>query len=192
MRQSFDLLDTRLIILQFGGNRMPGITSPKYIPPYIAELEKQIEYIKRVAPQATLLFIGPADMGKSVNGRIGTWPGLPELNDSLRAMALRNNVAYWDMFHVMGGEGSMAQWVKHKPALAGSDYIHFTFTGAQEIGSDLAKSFTTYFDFYKLRQRIPSDDVIEFINMDPEQEDSIRTSGRIKLPSYNPYGNKKR
>ncbi len=191
MRQSFDQLDTRLIIMQFGGNRMPGITSTKNITSYMGELEKQINYMKRVAPKATLLFIGPADMGRSYNGKMGTWRGLPELNDSIRAMALRNNVAYWDMFHVMGGEGSMAQWVKHKPALAGPDYIHFTFKGAQEIGSDLAKSFTTYYDFYKLRQHVPSNEVIEFINLDPK-EDSIRTAGRIKLPSYNPYGTKKK
>ena len=190
-RQSFKLLDTKLIILQFGGNRMPGITTPKSITPYMAELENQINYIKRVAPKATLLFIGPADMGRSYGGKMGTWHGLPELNDSLRAMALRNKVAYWDMFHVMGGEGSMAQWVKHKPALAGPDYIHFTFTGAQEIGSDLARSFTTYYDFYKLRQHVPSEKVIEFVNLD-QKEDSIRTAGRIKLPSYNPYGIKRR
>ena len=189
MRQSFDLLDTRLIIMQFGGNRMPSITSSKNISSYMAELEKQINYMKRVAPKATLLFIGPSDMGRSYNGKMGTWRGLPELNDSIRAMALRNNVAYWDMFHVMGGEGSMVQWVKHKPALAGSDYIHFTFKGAQEIGADLAKSFTTYYDFYKLRQHVPSDKVIEFINLD-QHEDSIRTAGRIKLPTYNPYGTK--
>ncbi len=190
-RQAFKLLDTKLIILQFGGNRMPGITSPKSITPYMGELEKQIQYMRRVAPKATLLFIGPADMGRSYGGKMGTWHGLPELNDSLRAMALRNKVAYWDMFHVMGGEGSMAQWVKHKPALAGPDYIHFTFTGAQEIGSDLARSFTTYYDFYKLRQHVPSEKVIEFVNLD-QKEDSIRTAGRIKLPSYNPYGIKKK
>ena len=190
-RQAFNLLDTKLIILQFGGNRMPGITSSKNIPPYMAELEKQIQYMRRVAPKATLLFIGPADMGRSYGGKMGTWHGLPELNDSLRAMALRNKVAYWDMFNVMGGEGSMAQWVKHNPALAGPDYIHFTFTGAQEIGSDLARSFTTYYDFYKLRQNVPSDKVIEFVNLD-QREDSIRTAGRIKFPSYNPYGKKKR
>ena len=190
-RQSFKLLDTKLIILQFGGNRMPGITTPKSITPYMAELENQINYMKRVAPKATLLFIGPADMGRSYGGKMGTWHGLPELNDSLRVMALRNKVAYWDMFHVMGGEGSMAQWVKHKPALAGPDYIHFTFTGAQEIGSDLARSFTTYYDFYKLRQHVPSEKVIEFVNLD-QKEDSIRTAGRIKLPSYNPYGIKRR
>ena len=190
-RQAFNLLDTKLIILQFGGNRMPGITSPKSITPYMGELEKQINYMRRVAPKATLLFIGPADMGRSYGGKMGTWHGLPELNDSLRAMALRNKVAYWDMFNVMGGEGSMAQWVKHKPALAGPDYIHFTFTGAQEIGSDLARSFTTYYDFYKLRQHVPSEKVIEFVNLD-QKEDSIRTAGRIKLPSYNPYGLKKK
>ena len=190
-RQAFKLLDTRLIILQFGGNRMPGITSPKYITPYMGELEKQINYMRRVAPKATLLFIGPADMGRSYTGKMGTWKWLPELNDSLRSMALRNKVAYWDMFHVMGGEGSMAQWVKHKPALAGPDYIHFTFTGAQEIGSDLARSFTTYYDFYKLRQHVPGEKVIEFVNLD-QREDSIRTAGRIKLPSYNPYGLKKK
>ena len=192
MRQSFDLLNTRLIIMQFGGNRMPGISSLKNITPYLAELEKQIRYMKRVAPKATLLFIGPADMGKSYGGKMGTWKNLPELNDSLRAMALRNNVAYWDMFNVMGGEGSMAQWVKHNPPMAGPDYIHFTFRGAQEIGSDLAKSFTTYYDFYKLRQHVPSAKVIEFINLD-QREDSIRTSGRIKMPFYKPnYTTKKK
>ena len=191
MRQSFDLLGTRLIILQFGGNRMPAISSPKNITPYMAELEKQIQYMKRVAPKATLLFIGPADMGKSYGGKMGTWKNLPELNDSLRVMALRNDVAYWDMFNVMGGEGSMAQWVKHSPPLAGPDYVHFTFKGAQEIDSNLAKSFTTYYDFYKLRQHVPSDKVIEFINLD-QREDSIRTAGRIKMPFYQPSYSKKK
>ena len=188
MQQSFELLDTKLIILQFGGNRMPGISSSKSITPYIKELEKQINYIKRVAPQATLLFIGPADMGRRYNGKMGTWRGLPELNDSLRAMALRNHVAYWDMFHVMGGEGSMAQWVKHNPPMAGPDYIHFTFRGAQAIGSDLAKSFTTYYDFYKLRQRVPSQEVIDFVNR--EATDDLRYAPYwMRMPSYQPYKN---
>ena len=163
MRESFDLLDTRMIILQFGGNRMPGIHGTKSISSYMRELEQQIKYLKEVAPQATMLFIGPADMGKSYNGKVGTWKGLPELNDSIKATALRCDVAYWDMFHVMGGEGSMAQYVKHKPALAGPDYIHFTFIGAQEIGDDPAKSFTTYYDFYKLRQRLPGSTIKEFM-----------------------------
>jgi len=185
LRQSFDLLDTRLIILQFGGNRMPGIAGSKNIASYMNELEKQIDYLKQVAPQCTFLFIGPADMSKSYNGKMGTWRGLPELNDSLRAMALRNDVAYWDMFHVMGGEGSMAQWVKHSPPMAGPDYVHFTFRGAQEIGSDLAKSFTTYYDFYKLRQHVPNQEVIDFVNRD-KSADSITMLYR-NVPHYEPW-----
>ena len=191
VRQSFDLLNTRLIIMQFGGNRMPDIKTTKNITPYLAELEKQIQYMRRVAPEATLLFIGPADMGRRYNGKMDTWHGLPELNDSLRVMSLRNNVAYWDMFNVMGGQGSMAQWVKHKPALAGADHIHFTFNGAQEIGADLARSFTTYYDFYKMRQHVPSENVIEFVNLDARQ-DSIRTAGRLRLPHYQPFKTVKR
>ena len=186
LKQSFDLLGTKLIILQFGGNRMPGISSSKSISPYMAELEKQIEYMKDVAPEATLLFIGPADMGRSYNGKMGTWRGLPELNDSLRAMALRNRVAYWDMFNVMGGEGSMAQWVKHHPPLAGPDYIHFTFTGAQAIGDDLAKSFTIYYDFYKLRQHVPSQEVIDFVNRDDEEVLKLAPYW-MRMPKYQLY-----
>jgi lysophospholipase L1-like esterase len=185
LRQSFKLLDTRLIILQFGGNRMPGIAGSKNIASYMNELEKQIDYMKSVAPEATFLFIGPADMGKSYNGKMGTWKGLPELNDSLREMALRNDVAYWDMFHVMGGESSMVQWVKHSPPFAGPDYVHFTFRGAQEIGSDLAKSLTTYYDFYRLRQRVPNQAVIDFVNRDKSQ-DSITMLYRT-VPQYKPW-----
>ena len=185
LRQSFDLLDTRLIILQFGGNRMPSIAGSKNIDAYMKELEKQIAYMKQVAPQCTIMFIGPADMGKSYNGKMGTWKGLPELNDSLREMALRNNLAYWDMFHVMGGEGSMAQWVKHQPPLAGPDYVHFTFRGAQEIGANLAKSFITYYDFYKLRQHVPNQEVLDFVNRDKSQ-DSITLRYR-NVPHYEPW-----
>ena len=177
MRESFELLNTRLIILQFGGNRMPSIYGSQSISNYITEIDKQINYFKEVAPQATLLFIGPADMGKSYNGKIGTWKGLPELNDSLKAAALRNEIAYWDLFNVMGGEGSMAQYVKHSPALAAPDYIHFTFKGAQEIGDDLAKSLITYYNFYKLRQRLPDDSISEFMHKDRkliEEERALR------------------
>lgn len=188
MEESFQLLDTRMIILQFGGNRMPSIYNTKSVSNYMREIDKQINYFKEVAPQATILFIGPADMGKSYNGKIGTWKGLPELNDSLRATALRNEVAYWDMFHVMGGEGSMAQYVKHNPPLGSPDHIHFTFTGAQEIGNDLARSLIIYYDFYKLRQRLPKEIIKEFMDKDPElikQEKEARKN-KFKPTNYYP------
>lgn len=155
MADSFALTDTRLIILQFGGNMMPMVRGPKQIEPYQEQIAKQIAYFHEVAPQAKILFIGPSDMGKSVNGRVVTWPHLPELVDSLKATALRNDAAYWDLYRMMGGENSMAQWVRHSPPYAGPDYIHFTPAGAQKVGEALSRSFLTYYDFYTLRKTLP-------------------------------------
>lgn len=159
MQDCMALTDARLIILQFGGNMMPVVRSTKNIEQYQEQIEKQIRYFQQAAPRARILFIGPSDMGKSVNGRIVTWPRLPELVDSLKATSLRNNVAYWDLYRMMGGENSMAQWVKHYPAYAGPDYIHFTPAGARRVGDALSRSFLTYHDFYRLRKTLPAERV---------------------------------
>ena len=157
MAGSLELLDVDLIVLQFGGNYMPVARSTKVIEQYQEQIAKQIQYFHQAAPQARILFIGPSDMGKSVNGRIVTWPRLPELVDSLKATALRNDAAYWDLFRMMGGENSMAQWVKHNPAYAGPDYIHFTPAGAQKVGDALSRSLLTYYDFYQLGKTLPQE-----------------------------------
>jgi len=155
MQDCLALTGTQLIILQFGGNYMPVARSTKVIEQYQEQIGRQIQYFHEVAPQARILFVGPSDMGKSVNGRVVTWPRLPELVDSLKATALRNDAAYWDLYRMMGGENSMAQWVKHNPPYAGPDYIHFTPAGAHQVGEALSKSLLTYYDFYLLRKTLP-------------------------------------
>lgn len=164
MRQSFDKTGTRLIILQFGGNAMPGIGSRKAISIYLEKMVRQFEYFREVAPDAKLLFVGPADMSKSVNGSLVTWPLLPDLNDSLKTRCLADGVAYWDTFNMMGGAGSMKEWVNHNPPLAGPDHIHFTTRGAAEVGSALAKSLLVYDDFRRLRQTLPEEAVKEYLS----------------------------
>ena len=154
MAESLELTDTRLIILQFGGNYMPVARNSKVIEQYMEQISAQIQYFHEVAPEAKILFIGPSDMGKSVNGRVVTWPRLPELVDSLKATSLRNGAAYWDLYRMMGGENSMVQWVKHNPALAGPDYIHFTPAGAQKVGQTLTQSLLTYYDYYQYRKSV--------------------------------------
>ena len=161
MTDSFALTDTRLIILQFGGNYMPVARNTQVIEQYQEQIAREIQYFHEVAPDARILFIGPSDMGKSVNGRIVTWPNLPVLVDSLKSTALANDAAYWDLFRMMGGENSMAQWVKHRPAYAGPDYIHFTADGARKVGETLSQSLLTCYDFYQLRKTYPKRKVEE-------------------------------
>ncbi len=163
MRQAFELLDVRMILLQFGGNRMPSLNKSSDISAYMREMVRQIAYFRSVAPHAALLFIGPADMARSYDGQLSTWKGLVALNDSLRSTMLHHGVAYWDMFRVMGGEESMVQYVNHAPPLAGPDYIHFTHQGAQEIGAALAASLDMCYEFYCLRKKWRDTDLFDWM-----------------------------
>ena len=69
LAQSYKEMNVALIILQFGGNMMPQINSDKAIERYMKLITRQIQYLKRVNPQAEILFVGPSDMVKRIDGQ---------------------------------------------------------------------------------------------------------------------------
>ena len=157
MKASFELDGTALVILQFGGNFVPACGSTKAISGHMDKVRELIAYYREVAPGAKILFIGPSDMASSTeDGRIVSYRRLPELVDSLKAVSLKSGVAYWDLYRMMGGQNSMSQWVRHRPAYAGPDYVHFTPAGAKVVGETLSRSLLTYYDFYDLRKTLPA------------------------------------
>ena len=92
-------------------------------------------------------------MATTINGKRQTYPKLANVVDSLRSAALECGAAYWDIYGVMGGEGSMVQWVTARPALAGPDYIHFTLAGARKVGEMFCDSFSLYYEYYSWRKK---------------------------------------
>ena len=154
---------TRLLILQFGGNSMPYLRSEKRITDYMDQLRRQLDYFQTVAPEVKILFIGPSDMCRDSDGRILSYKRLPEVVDSLRNLALSHGDAYWDIFSIMGGSGSMKQWVAHNPPLAGQDYIHFTPAGADIMGRKLADAILLYYDLYRLRRQLGESAAEEYL-----------------------------
>ena len=128
--------NTRLIILQFGGNMIPQTENPSTISGYVrSTLRQQIRYIRACAPQASILFIGPSDMSTNIDGQMTTYPLVPYMDKLLKKMAAEEQIAYWSMYDAMGGKDSMVRWVEN--GLAGSDYVHFTRAGANNIGKKL-------------------------------------------------------
>lgn len=128
--------NTRLIILQFGGNMIPQTENPSTISGYVrSTLRQQIRYIRACAPQASILFIGPSDMSTNIDGQMTTYPMVPYMDKLLKKMAAEEQIAYWSMYDAMGGKDSMVRWVEN--GLAGSDYVHFTRSGANNIGKKL-------------------------------------------------------
>lgn len=152
LRKYYDYTNTRLIILEYGGNSVPYMKTEKQVSEYKGYIEKQIAYLRKLAPSASVVFIGPSDMATTVNGRRQTYPNLPMVVDSLRAAALSSGAVYWDLYSAMGGEGSMIRWVKSQPPLAGSDYVHFTSAGADLMGEMFYKTLMVYYDYYKWRR----------------------------------------
>lgn len=153
LRTSYKQANVGLIILQFGGNSVPVIYNEKSLNNYCTSIERQIRRVRQCCAGATILFIGPSDMSTRRGGVMQTYPMLPQLIDSLRTIALRNNAAYWDIYEVMGGHNSMIAWVNN--GLAGPDYIHFTPAGARRVGKTLSQNFATMYDLYRTRKSIP-------------------------------------
>ena len=153
LRSFYKEENVRLILLQYGGNSVPYLKTEKSISTYQESIRKQIRFLQGLAPKAKIVFIGPSDMATSVNGTRQTYPKLPSVVDSLRTAATESGAAYWDIYGVMGGEGSMVKWVSSRPALAGPDYIHFTLAGAKKVGDVFSDAFLLYYDYYKWRKR---------------------------------------
>jgi len=145
--------NVRLILLQYGGNSVPYLKTDKAISGYLESVRKQIRYLRELAPQAKIIFIGPSDMATTVAGKRQTYPRLPGFVDSLRVSANESGAAYWDIYGAMGGENSMVRWVAARPALAGSDYVHFTLAGSRKVGDMFCDALFQYYDYYRLRKK---------------------------------------
>ncbi len=149
---AYNQMDIGLIIMQFGGNSVPYIKTTEAIETYCHSLGRQIDHLHRCCPNAKILFIGPSDMGRRSGGQFQTYAMLPPLVDSLISTALTHDAAYWSIYHAMGGENSMADWVSQ--GYAGKDYIHFSQRGADLMGDRLAEAFNNNYTLFNLRRRM--------------------------------------
>jgi lysophospholipase L1-like esterase len=157
LAESYKVMNARLIIMEYGGNLVPSLNknNVEYTKKLIA---RQIQTIQKANPDADIVFIGPADMAKQIDGKIKSYPGLKLTIETLREVALENGAAYWDMYRVMGGEGSMRSWVKQSPPLAGADYIHFSRKGAAYMGELFCNALRMHYDYFKFRDKHKIDD----------------------------------
>ena len=163
LSSAMNQLNVRLIILEFGGNATAYMTDEDAIAGYKNKIAKQISYLKRIYPSAEILFIGPADMSKKIDGVLQTYPNLESVVNCLKEAALDNGAAFWSMYDVMGGKNSMIKWAEHQPAWASKDYIHFTRQGANRIAELFVQTFMIYYDYYHFLKRHPqrnADDII--------------------------------
>lgn len=143
---------TELVMLQYGGNTVPYIESAAAAERYGRWFTSQIKLFQSILPEVPILVIGPSDMARKSGTTMETFPQLTLVRDALKNAALNHDALYWDLFEVMGGEGSMAAWVKSDPPLASPDHIHFTPQGARQVAELLRQSMQTEWTLWQNTQ----------------------------------------
>ncbi len=147
----YNHLNVKLIILQYGGNALPSLKNKEMIANFASYYRGQIAILKKAAPGASILFIGPADMSVKEGTEYVTHPLLEDLRDALKKVAFDTNCAYFDMYDCMGGKNSMLSWVEQK--LAATDYIHFSPQGARKIATLLYASLISNYNSYSKNKK---------------------------------------
>jgi hypothetical protein len=127
-------LDVELLILQYGGNVLPHITSVEDAEKYGRAFGAQIARFQRMLPGVGIIVIGPSDMSIKEGEDMVTRPFLEDVRDAMKQNTLARGAVYWDLYEAMGGRGSMVSWVNTSPPLAASDFTHFSPQGAKKVG----------------------------------------------------------
>jgi lysophospholipase L1-like esterase len=147
LKQFYEYLNVRLIILQFGGNSLPYTKDKEMADNFGLYLRSQIVTLKKIAPKASILVIGPADMSVKEGTEYVTHPLLEDLRNAIRDAAFSTDCAFFDMYDCMGGKNSMVAWVEQ--GIAAKDYIHFSPAGARKIATLLYSSLINDYNAYK-------------------------------------------
>lgn len=141
MARQFDVFQQYdLVVLQVGLNAVTNSTvNVKW---YEAELDKVFDHLRACFPGRPILIVSVGDRADKVNGELATMRGVPAIVHMQRDLARKHGFLFYDLFHGMGGYGSIIRLADHKPMLANKDYTHLTHEGGKVIGRLFVRLFT--------------------------------------------------
>jgi lysophospholipase L1-like esterase len=120
------LLNPDLIIISLGTNES---FSKKFdVKEFISNIDRLTSAFKKELPTTNIILTVPPD---SLRGRRKNW-NIPTIRSAMISYCKNNDFAYWDLFSVMGGTGSILKWQANK--LASKDHIHFLTRGYELQG----------------------------------------------------------
>ena len=134
------LLQPDLVIFSIGINDLQGADFDARR--FVANYGKLVQLVRHANPHCAFLFTSCNDSWK--NGRPN--PFTPRARQAFEEISAGCDAAFWDLFGIMGGAGSMDAWVNGGYARA--DHIHFTPEGYTVLGNLL---FNALMDTYAAR-----------------------------------------
>jgi lysophospholipase L1-like esterase len=140
-----------LVVLNYGTNEADFANFVE--TQYEKELREAIRRLRAALPEASILVMSPMDRGrKNAAGEIETMPTIPELVAIQRRVSRETGCGFFDTFHGMGGDGTMARWYAAQPRLVSADFIHPYPAGGKQVAVAFTRELFSGLDRYKLRQ----------------------------------------
>ena len=175
MRAFHSKLDYDLIVLQYGANVL-NYGSLNY-GWYEKRMTKVVAHLKECFPGVSILIVSTADKSTKYDLEMKTDSAVVPLNTAQKRYAIKSESSFVNMYTLMGGDGSMIQWVEQEPARANKDYTHFNHRGAKQaanlIFTQLNQGYEMYKDLRKKRKNpaapVKKDSVI--VNKDSVYEE---------------------
>lgn len=148
LMNAFDkVLHYDLIVLQYGANVLNhGSLDYKF---YEKNMKVVVEKLRQCFPNADILVISTADKSSKVEGKMETDAAVYPLFRAQKQFSRDTGTGFIDLFNLMGGTGSMVEWVNNN--LANKDYTHFNVKGSKEIGELLYKELEKGYEKYNIQ-----------------------------------------
>lgn len=137
-----------LIILHYGTNVL-NYGSLNYSW-YEKRMKKTVEHLKKCFPGVTILVVSTADKATKYDLEMKTDSAVVPLTTAQKRYAIASESGFVNLYMLMGGDGSMIQWVEEMPAKANKDYTHFNFRGAKEVANMLYNQINEGYQQYKV------------------------------------------
>ena len=137
-------LNADLIILSLGTNEAFSAGFDRV--EFTKNIDTLVMNLKATNPNAAVLITTPGDSyRKSRKGRVKN-PDMKIARVAIINYCIQHNLAYWDWYEIMGGYGSMANWLLMK--LAQKDRVHYNGRGYQIQGDLLYRAIMKGYDHY--------------------------------------------
>jgi hypothetical protein len=146
LKEIYTNLNTKLIILQFGGNVAPSMLDNYDY--YQASFYNQLRTLKNLIPGVSIIVIGIADMSLKEKDKYVSYSNVLLIRDALKKATFKAKCVYWDTYEAMGGANSMPSWVFSDPPLAEKDFIHFTVRGSGIVAQMFYKALMFEYNGY--------------------------------------------
>jgi lysophospholipase L1-like esterase len=140
-----------LVILGYGTNEAGD--RPFDAAAYAATFETILGRIRRAAPKAALLVLGPPDRAQRNGSLWWSLDSLPKVAEGQKMACEKAGASFLDLRTLMGGDGSAQRWAESKPPLAQADRVHFTSSGYALLGRAVAKDILERYNREKASAR---------------------------------------